>query len=105
MPANPPELAAIFFAATRALAAHTGSLQERLAETYADHLLQVVADDLPPDLRPVFRELETRMNAAEVSDADDPFRAAAQLLTEAEARAMIDRIVALFARLAGLTAG
>jgi hypothetical protein len=105
MPADAPELAAIFFAATRELAGHMGSLQDRLAETYADHLLQVVADDLPPDLRPVFRELETRMNAVEASDADDPFLAAAQLLTDAEARAMIDRIVALFGRLAGLTAG
>jgi hypothetical protein len=56
-------------------------------------------------LRPVFRELETRMNAVEASDADDPFRAAAELLTDAEARALIDRIVALFGRLAGLTAG
>ena len=105
MPADPSEVAAIFFAATRALAAHTGSLQERLAETYADHLLQVVADDLPPDLRPVFRELETRLNAVEASEADDPFRAAAELLTDAEARALIDRIVALFGRLAGLTIG
>ena len=105
MPANPPELAAIFFAATRELAGHTGSLQERLAETYADHLLQVVADDLPPELRPVFRELETRMNAVEAGEADDPFRAAAELLTDTEARALIDGIVALFGRLAGLTAG
>ena len=105
MPADVPELAAIFLAATRELAGHTGSLQERLADAYADHLLQVVADDLPPELRPVFRELETRMNAVEASAADDPFRAAAELLTDAEARALIDRIVALFGRLAELTAG
>jgi len=101
MSADSPELAAIFFGATRALACHTGSLQERLADTYADHLLPVVAADLPPDLQPVFRELEARMNAAADSD-DDPFRAATQRLTDTEARAEIDRIVALFARLAGL---
>ena len=105
MPTDAPQLAAIFFAATRELAAHTGSLQERLADTYADHLLQVVADDLPPELRPVFRQLEARMNADEASEADDPFRAAAELLTDTEARALIDGIVALFGRLAGLTAG
>jgi hypothetical protein len=105
MPSDVSELAAIFFAATRELAGHTGSLQERLAETYADHLLQVVANDLPPDLRPVFHELEERMNTLEASEADDPFVAAAQLLTEPEARALIDRIVALYGRLAELAAG
>ena len=31
-----------FFAATLALACHTSSLQERLADAYADHLLQVM---------------------------------------------------------------
>ena len=41
MHADSQEVAAIFFGATRALASHTGSLQERLADTYADHLLQV----------------------------------------------------------------
>jgi fructose-1-phosphate kinase PfkB-like protein len=101
MPAESPELAAVFFAATRALACHTGSLQERLADTYADHLLQVVAHDLPPDLQPAFRELEACMNSA-VDNDDDPFRAATQRLTDAEARTEIERIIALFARLAGL---
>jgi fructose-1-phosphate kinase PfkB-like protein len=101
MSADSQEVAAIFFAATRALASHTGSLQERLADTYADHLLQVVAHDLPPDLQPAFRELEACMNSAAESD-DDPFRAATQRLSDTEARAEIDRIVALFARLAGL---
>ena len=44
------------------------------------------------------------MNSAAESD-DDPFRAATQGLTDTEARAEIDRIVALFARLAGLRPG
>ena len=100
MPSDSSQLARIFFAANRDLACHTGSLQERLADTYADHLLQVVADDLPPELQPVFRELEERMNAADEDEADDPFRAAAQRLSDAEACALIERIVALFGRLA-----
>ena len=53
----------------------------------------------------MFHELEERMNALEATEADDPFVAAAQLLTEAEARALIDRIVALYGRLAELAAG
>jgi hypothetical protein len=93
---------AIFFAATRALACDTGSLQERLADTYADHLLQVVAHDLPADLQPLFRELEMSMSPLDVSDADDPFRAATQRMSDAEARELIERVVALFARLAAL---
>jgi hypothetical protein len=105
MPAASRELAAIFFAATGALACHTGSLQERLADTYADHLLQVVAHDLPPDLQPMFRELEEQMNPVDTSDADDPFRAATQRLSDVEARELIGRIVALFGRLAALRSG
>src|SRR5438874_1563052 len=50
------ELGRHFFAAVVTLACHTGSLQERLADAYADHLLQVVASDLPAELQPVFRE-------------------------------------------------
>jgi hypothetical protein len=106
MPTDSAQLARIFFDATRELACHTGSLQERLADTYADHLLQVVAADIPAELQPVFRELEERMNAADEGEgdedaADDPFRAAAQRLSDDEARALIERIVALFGRLAG----
>ena len=100
-----PELAAIFFAATRALACHTGSLQERLADTYADHLLQVVAGDLPPDLQPVFRELEDRLNTVDAAEADDPFRAATERLSDAETRELIGCIVALFGRVAGHASG
>ncbi len=102
MPEEFQELAVIFFAATRALASHPGSLQERLADTYADHLLQVVVHDLPPDLQPAFRELEEYMNTTDASDADDPFHAATRQLTDSEARAYIERIVALFGHLAGL---
>jgi len=104
MPTDPPHVAAIFFAATRALACHTGSLQQRLADTYADHLLQVVSGDLPPELQPIFRELEDCMNAVDEQDAEDPFTAAALKLSDAEAQGSIDRIVALFGRLAGLGA-
>ena len=92
-----------FFDATRALACHTGSLQERLADAYADHLLLVVANDLPSDLQPAFREVEGRMTA-DSDDGDDgdddPFRAAAQRLSDEEATAVIERIVALFGRVA-----
>jgi hypothetical protein len=88
-----------FFAATRALACHTGSLQERLADAYADHLLPVVASELPTELQQAFREVEEQMTAA-VDDADDPFRAAAEQLSDEEACAIIERIVALFGRLA-----
>jgi hypothetical protein len=88
-----------FFAAACTLACHTGSLQERLADAYADHLLQVVANDLPTELQAAFRELEDRLTAAEVG-GDDPFRAAAEQLDDDDARAMIERIVVLFGRLA-----
>ena len=99
------DLSRHFFAATRALAWHTGSLQERLADAYADHLLQVVAGELPTELQPIFREVEAQMAAAVDDAGDDPFRAAAEQLSDDEARALIERIIALFGRLAGAGAG
>jgi hypothetical protein len=100
MTADERDLGRQFFAATVALACHTGSVQERLADAYADHLLQVVATELPTDLQNVFREIEAQMTT-EVDDADDdPFRAAAERLSEEQACALIERIVALFGRLA-----
>jgi hypothetical protein len=89
-----------FFGAVRSLAYHTGGLQERLADAYADHLLVVTSQDLPSDLQASFRELESRLNTADPQD-DDPFQAAARELSDDEARALIDCILVLYARLAG----
>ena len=96
-------LATQFFAASRALACHTGSLQERLADAYADHLLAVVSQDLPAELQPSFRELEERLNRGQPGDEDadeDPFQAAARDLSDAEAMALIERILIFYGRLA-----
>src|SRR5262245_17005717 len=91
-----------FFAASRTLATHTGSLRERLADAYADHLLPVTSGDLPEELQPSFRELEERLNSGEVQDDDDddPFQAAAGGLSDDETRQMIDVILVLYGRLA-----
>ena len=95
-------LATQFFAAARALAWHTGSLQERLADAYADHLLSLTGDALPPELQPAFRELEGRLTQAPADTAvDDPFQAATRAMSDAEARALIERILLLYGRLAG----
>lgn len=104
MPNESARVATRFFAAVLALARHTGSLQDRLADAYADHLLQVTADELPPELRPAFREVEERMNAAEPEGDEDPFQAAARRLSDDEARGLIERLVALYGRLAELAA-
>jgi hypothetical protein len=94
------DLSRHFFAATRALACHTGSLQERLADAYADHLLQVVASQLPTELQSIFREVEEQLTATVDDSGDDPFRAATEQLSDQEACAVIERIVALFGRVA-----
>jgi len=94
------ELARAFFAATCVLACHTGSLQQRLADAYADHLLQVVASDLPAGLQAAFRDVEQRLTAADADDGDDPFRAAAEQLNDDQARTLIEGIVMLYGRLA-----
>src|SRR5438270_74179 len=101
MTEGPRDVSRHFFLATRALAWNTGTLQERLADAYADHLLPVVASELPAELQSVFREVEERMAAGADDDGgDDPFRAAADQLSDDQARALIERIVALFGRLA-----
>jgi hypothetical protein len=99
------QVATQFFAAARTLACHTGSLQERLADAYADHLLTMTISDLPAELQPSFRELEERLNRdAESADEDeDPFQAAARGLSETEARALIDSILLLYGRLAAVS--
>jgi hypothetical protein len=93
------ELAQEFFAAARELALHTGTLQERLVDAYADHLLAVTLRDLPADLQPIFAELEERLNRPAGDDDDDPFGAAAAELSDSDARQLIDRILVLYARL------
>ena len=102
MTAESSHVATNFFAAALALAWHRGSLQERLADAYADHLLQVTTDDLPPELRPVFRELEEQMNVADPEGDEDPFLVAARRLSDDETRQLIERIVAMYGRLAEL---
>jgi hypothetical protein len=94
-----------FFAAARTLAWHAGTLQERLADAYADHLLAISIHDLPSDLQPSFRELEERLNRDAPDPADDPIAVAAGQLSDAEARALIERILLLYGRLAAALSG
>ena len=90
-----------FFAAARTLACHAGSLQERLADAYADHLLVISVHDLPEELQPSFRALEERLNRDAPDTDDDPIELAASQLSDAEARSLIERILLLYGRVAG----
>ena len=102
MAGDSTQVATQFFAAARTLAWHQGDLQERLADAYADHLLTVTVSDLPAPLQDAFRELEERLNAFDDEEGEeDPFQRAARALSDDEARAMIDRILLLYGRLAG----
>ena len=110
MATDDAHLATQFFAAARALACHQGSLQARLADAYADHLLSVISQDLPVELQSSFRELEERLNHGGSSDDDesdeDPFQVAASQLSDAEASALIERILIFYGRLArGISSG
>lgn len=102
MSADIVHLAGQFFAAARALALHRGTLQERLADSYADHLLELSTLDLPEDLQVPFRELEQRLNSRTDDNGDDPIVLAATQLNDAEARALIERILLLYGRVAAL---
>ncbi len=82
------------------MAWHTGSLPDRLADAYADHLLSVTADDLPADVRAAFRDLEQAMAAGGTSADDDPFQEAARRMSDQQVREMIERVLLLYGRLA-----
>jgi hypothetical protein len=97
-------LARQFFEAACTLALHRGTLQERLADAYADHLLAVSVRDLPVELQAPFRELEQRMNTQNDFQDADPIASAASLLTDAEAESLIETILALYGRVAALAA-
>jgi hypothetical protein len=92
-----------FFAAARALAIHRGTLQDRLADAYADHLLAVSLHDLPADLQSPFRELEDRLNGEINDEGDDPIAQSASHLSDAEAQSLIERILLFYGRLATIT--
>jgi len=98
------ETAGQFFAAARTLATHTGSLRERLADAYADHLLQVMSSDLPEELQESFRELEGRLNGEDGEEDDDPIEAAAAKLSDEDVHKLIDVILVLYGRLASARA-
>ena len=100
MVSDTAQIATRFFAAARALACHTGSLQDRLVDAYADYLLAVSSEELPAELQPSFRELEEQLNRADPADDEDPFQAAARELSDDQARALIERILVLYGRLA-----
>jgi hypothetical protein len=94
------DVAAQFFTAAVSLSLSTESLQDRLANAYADHLLAVTGDDLPPDLRQPFAALESALNREDIdAEDDDPFLAAARLLTDDEASQLIERVLLLYGRL------
>ena len=92
--------------AAHTLATHTGSLSERLADAYADHLLQVTSNDLPAELQESFRELESRLNGEDGEDDDDndPIAVAAGNLSEEDVHRLIDVILVLYGRLASARA-
>jgi hypothetical protein len=71
MTVDSAQLAGQFFAAARALAMHRGTLQDGLADAYADHLLAVSVHDLPTDLQGPW-ELEDRLNREIDDEGDDP---------------------------------
>jgi hypothetical protein len=100
MSADTVHLTRQFFAAARALALHRGTVQERLADAYADHLLAVSVHDLPDELQAPFAELEQRMNAQADDQDVDPIASAASQLTDAEAESLIERILVLYGRIA-----
>ena len=91
-----------FFAAARALACHRGTLQERLADAYADNLLAISIRDLPAELQAVFQKLEQRMNLQTDTQEVDPIALAASHFTDEEAQSLIERILILYGRMAAI---
>jgi len=77
-----------------------GSLKDRLADAYAEHLLDIDARALPDTLRADFEALHSAMHSAIPQPRESVIRASVRKMSIAEVRAHAALVVRVFAVLA-----
>ncbi len=71
--------------------AAAGSLKARLRDAYGFHLLHLEVDELPEDVRPVFRQLRDDLGGGDLEAAQRIISA----LSEEQAQAQVDAILVI----------
>jgi len=77
-----------------------GSLKDRLADAYAEHLLDIDARCLPEALRVDFEGLHSAMHSVVPQPRESVIRASVRKMSNAEVRAHASLVVRVFALLA-----
>jgi len=75
-------------AAINGMAVSPKSIQERMAQAYADHLANIDSGRLPDSLRENFRALRSRITAGETLQREEAIRAVTVKLSDEEAVGM-----------------
>jgi hypothetical protein len=82
------------------MAVSRDSLQARLLDAYAHTFIAITPDDVPEDLRGDFESLERDLTKREASAGEGTAAATINAMSDAEARRVIDRIIAMYEDLA-----
>ena len=77
--------------------AQGGSVKERLADSYARHLIQIDVDELPESLRDDFLELCAAMRREQPQPNESAIRASVRKMSNDEAARFAALVVAMFA--------
>jgi hypothetical protein len=85
-----------FQGATLSLA-RSGSIKDRLADAYRNHLADVQEDDLPRELRDEFREVSDTLTRERPLRGEDAVRATTRKLSNEEADRLACSVVRIFA--------
>jgi hypothetical protein len=79
--------------------ARSGSIKDRLAEAFRDHLAKVNADDLPEPLRAQFRACHDALTRERPQRGEDAVRATVRKMSNLEADELSCNLVRLYAAL------
>jgi hypothetical protein len=77
--------------------ARSGTIKDRLAEAYRNHLSQVNVDELPEELREEFRVCHEALTRERPLRGEDAVRATVRKMSNQEADALACSVVRLFA--------
>ena len=76
--------------------ARSGSIKDRLADAFRNHLAQVNTDELPDKLRPQFRACHDALTRECPQPGEDAVRATVRKLSAPEADALAGSVVRLY---------
>lgn len=94
-----------FRLAVESLATSKRSLQERLADAYADNFVQLRAKDLPEPIRADFLALKVALDRVETGGGSGTLYPSAATLSDEDAARLIRSIVSMCDEVAQLFAG